>query len=334
MTDIQNPHDKFFKEAFARPEVARDFLSRRLPSEVLAQLDLNTLQLQKDNFVDPALQEHFTDLLYQVSFKNSLTGFIYLLFEHKSYNDRWTAFQLLRYMTRIWEQWHREQPDADLPLIIPMVIYQGRAKWAISPDFSALFTGPNAFKQYWPDFAFELTDLSTYNETDIKEELLLRVVLFTMRLINNKKLVPQLPEMFALIMRLMPRQTALEFLDTVLRYVAYASDSVSGDDLRQALRKALPDKGAVIMSTLVREWLEEGRERGIREGRQEGLQEGLQEGVLKTQQGAILEILRTRFGKLDEGAAAAIRQINDLDRLKELLRQAVLVPSLEEFKLN
>jgi hypothetical protein len=237
-------------------------------------------------------------------------------------------------MTRIWEQWHREQPDADLPLIIPMVIYQGRAKWAISPDFSALFTGPNAFKQYWPDFAFELTDLSTYNETDIKEELLLRVVLFTMRLINNKKLVPQLPEMFALIMRLMPRQTALEFLDTVLRYVAYASDSVSGDDLRQALRKALPDKGAVIMSTLVREWLEEGRERGIREGRQEGLQEGLQEGVLKTQQGAILEILRTRFGKLDEGAAAAIRQINDLDRLKELLRQAVLVPSLEEFKLN
>ncbi|MEI2607728.1 MAG: Rpn family recombination-promoting nuclease/putative transposase [Candidatus Promineifilaceae bacterium] len=334
MPDIQNPHDKFFKEAFARPEVVRDFLSRRLPPDVLAQVDLNTLQLQKDSFVDPALQEHFTDLLFQVNIHNHKLGFIYLLFEHKSYPDRWLAFQLLRYMMRIWEQAHRDQPDENLPIIIPLVIYQGRVKWTIASDFAFLFAGPESLKRYWPNFTFELTDLSRYNETDIKEELLLRVVLFTMRLINNKKLVPQLPEMFALIMRVMPRQTALEFLDTVLRYMAYASDSVSREDIRQALRKALPDKGDVIMGTLVREWLEEGRAKGLEEGRQEGRQEGLQEGLLQAQKRAVLAVLRTRFGEGGEDFAAALQPINDLDYLQQLLRQAVLVPSLGEFRVN
>ena len=330
MSDIQNPHDKFFKETFARPEVARDFLIHRLPPEVLNNLDLTSLQLQKDSFVDPALQEHFTDLLYQVALTNQKTGYIYLLFEHKSYPDRWTAFQLLRYMVHIWEQWHRERPDEPLPPVIPLVIYQGRVKWPFADKFAALFTGPESLRRYWPDFAFELTDLSEVDESEIKDELLLRAVLFTMRLINNRKLVPQLPEMFALILRVMSEQTALEFLDTVLRYVAYASDNVSGDELRWALRQALPDKGEAVMSTLVREWLEEGHERGM----QQGLQQGLQQGVRQGQQDALLDVLRTRFGWVDEAFAAAIRQINDPSRLKELLRQAVLVESLDDFPLN
>lgn len=330
MSEIFNPHDKFFKETFARPEVAREFLLHRLPVELLETLDLDTLQLQKDSFVDPTLQEHFTDLLYQVSFINQMTGYIYLLFEHKSYPDKWTAFQFLRYLVHIWEQWHREHPDEDLPLILPILIYQGRVKWPFADNFAALFSGPDSFRRYWPDFTFELTDLSEYDESQLKGELLLRVVLFTMRLIHNRKLVPQLPEMFALIMKMMPGQTAIEFLDMVLRYVAYASDNVTGEDLRGALRHALADKGEVVMSTLVREWLEEGMQKGLQKGRQEGRQEG----TLYGQQLAILEILRTRFGGDEGELAAAIQQINDPEHLKTLLRRAVLVESLESFHLN
>lgn len=84
------------------------------------------------------------------------------------------------------------------------------------------------------------------------------------------------------------------------------------------------------MGTLVREWLEEGREKGRQEGQQEGQLQGLRQG----QQKAILEILKTRFGQVDTEFAAALQQINDLDYLQKLLRQAVLVPSLEEFRLH
>jgi predicted transposase YdaD len=49
MTELSNPHDKFFKETFSRPEVIRSFLEEYLPGNVSAVLDLNSLELQKDS---------------------------------------------------------------------------------------------------------------------------------------------------------------------------------------------------------------------------------------------------------------------------------------------
>ena len=49
---IQNPHDKFFKETFSKVEVARDFIKNYLPESVLAVIDLETLEIQKDSFIN------------------------------------------------------------------------------------------------------------------------------------------------------------------------------------------------------------------------------------------------------------------------------------------
>lgn len=64
MSEISHPHDKFFKETFSRVEVARDFLNNYLPPSAIEDLDLNTMELQPDSFVDQDLQTHFSDLLY------------------------------------------------------------------------------------------------------------------------------------------------------------------------------------------------------------------------------------------------------------------------------
>ncbi|SKB01330.1 Rpn family recombination-promoting nuclease/putative transposase [Sporosarcina newyorkensis] len=39
--EIQNPHDKFFKESMGNAEVAKDFLANYLPKSVLQIIDLN-----------------------------------------------------------------------------------------------------------------------------------------------------------------------------------------------------------------------------------------------------------------------------------------------------
>ncbi|HUM71800.1 MAG TPA: Rpn family recombination-promoting nuclease/putative transposase, partial [Chloroflexota bacterium] len=59
MPDLTNPHDRFFKETFGRIEVARDFFAHYLPETVTAVLDLDTLELQSGNFIDPDLQEQW-----------------------------------------------------------------------------------------------------------------------------------------------------------------------------------------------------------------------------------------------------------------------------------
>ena len=99
---IVNPHDKFFKDVLSNKETAVDFLANFLPADVLQLLNLGTAEIRKDSFVDEELKEFFSDLLYEVKLAGR-TGYIYILFEHKSFPDRFTSFQILKYMVRIWE---------------------------------------------------------------------------------------------------------------------------------------------------------------------------------------------------------------------------------------
>jgi len=64
---VQNPHDKFFKETFSNVEVARDFMQNYLPEPILKIVDLQTLDIQKDSFIDENLKEVFSDMLFQAA---------------------------------------------------------------------------------------------------------------------------------------------------------------------------------------------------------------------------------------------------------------------------
>lgn len=61
---VENPHDKFFKETMSNVATAKDFLMNYLSESVLRVVDLNTLNPQKDSFINPDLEEYFSDLLF------------------------------------------------------------------------------------------------------------------------------------------------------------------------------------------------------------------------------------------------------------------------------
>ena len=117
---IQNPHDKFFKEMFGRTDVAKDFLNNYLPTEIKDIVDINTLEPQKDSFVNEELEEGFSDILFKSSINNK-EGYIYFLFEHKSYSSKDAAFQLLKYIINIWEAKLNKESVRELPVVIPML---------------------------------------------------------------------------------------------------------------------------------------------------------------------------------------------------------------------
>ena len=62
---IQNPHDKFFKETFGKVEVAKDFLNNYLPDSIMRIVEMDTLEPQKDSFINKELQEVFSDMLFR-----------------------------------------------------------------------------------------------------------------------------------------------------------------------------------------------------------------------------------------------------------------------------
>ena len=50
MAELTNPHDRFFKDALARPAATRDFLQYYLPPAVAELLDVSFAELVKDSF--------------------------------------------------------------------------------------------------------------------------------------------------------------------------------------------------------------------------------------------------------------------------------------------
>lgn len=98
---ITNPHDRLFRETWSNRETAADFLMNYLPAEILSVTDLESLEICKDSFIEEELKDYYSDILYRVAFDGE-EGYIYLLFEHKSYADRLIFLQLLEYMIRIW----------------------------------------------------------------------------------------------------------------------------------------------------------------------------------------------------------------------------------------
>ena len=101
MTEISNPHDRFFKDVLSRREAARDFVLYYLPADVAVLLDIESLVVSKDSFVDKELREHFSDIIYQVDLKQGDSAYIYLLFELKSYSEPLIALHLFYIYVKI-----------------------------------------------------------------------------------------------------------------------------------------------------------------------------------------------------------------------------------------
>ena len=83
----------------------------------------------------------------------------------------------------------------------------------------------------------------------------------------------------------------------------------------------------------------EGRQDGIQEGfksgevkgRREGRSEGLQEGSLAAGRQSVLEALDLRFGRIPDGLRDSIEAVADSEKLRVLLRAAIVSDSIESF---
>ena len=317
--DLNNPHDVYFREAFSRPELVRDFVENYLPAEISKLFNLDTLEQLPDSFIDNDLREHLSDILYQVQAWDERPTLFYFLFEHKSRPEQDTPFQLLRYMVLKWDKDLR-QGIAPRP-IIPIVLYHGRQQWHIPTDFGDLFPGPEPLRGYWPSFRYELRDLSHYSDAEIRGAALLQITLRMLKHIYDRNLVEQLPAIFSLFQALANSQTALEYLRITLRYLSVTSKDVQEQAIKRTIETLFTTtQGDEIMPTLAEQWIEQG------------LQQGLQRGILRAGRDSVLDLLNVRFGEVPAGIATKIESIQNADTLRQLLRRAATVATVADFR--
>ncbi|MCU0467399.1 MAG: Rpn family recombination-promoting nuclease/putative transposase [Arcicella sp.] len=164
--NITNVHDKFFKETFSRLEVVQNFIEETLPVEYKSKINLQNLVLSKDSFIDTSLEEHLADLVYKTTFEGQEV-LITLLFEHKSYIDSFPHWQLLRYMTNVWEleQKQKQKPS----LVISIIIHHGDSTWKKVPIQSYFGQLQASLLPFLPEFDYILVSLNDFSDKQITE---------------------------------------------------------------------------------------------------------------------------------------------------------------------
>jgi predicted transposase/invertase (TIGR01784 family) len=163
---IHQPHDKFIKLSFGEPKVAQEFFSEHLPPALLQVIDLTTLQLQKQTFIDEHFKNSEADIIYSVQIADNI-GYLYILCEHQSTVDSWIAFRLWNYRIRLMEVHCKKYPDQPLPLVYPLVIYTGQASWNAPLNIIELFGTQQTLAEEWFFKPFQLLDIHQLNDEDI-----------------------------------------------------------------------------------------------------------------------------------------------------------------------
>ncbi|EHQ90635.1 Rpn family recombination-promoting nuclease/putative transposase [Desulfosporosinus youngiae] len=275
MNLIHKPHDKFFKETLSDLRTTQDFLQNYLPQELLEFMDLETVTLHKDSFIEKELEETFSDLLFQTKI-NHKDSYLYLLFEHKSYPSPKVALQLLKYMLNIWELKTAGRPAAKLPVIIPLVVYHGQARWNSPLKLSGLIEDyeqlPLAVANCLPDFSYLLYNISAYSNADIKGSMKLQIFLKLLRDIFEEDygvFLKTLQESLRALDELEKQDKESEYFETFIRYIMNARNDLEFQTVYDLAKEISLERSEVLM-TIAEKLITEGMERGLEEGMEKG----------------------------------------------------------------
>jgi len=317
---VVNPHDNVIKTAYSNKENARSFLINYLPDKVLNLVDLNTLEISKDSFIEKELADYYSDILYKVNLTDGSQGFIYTLFEHKSYYDRFVHLQLLEYMVKIWRLYIKQQetkPDY-LPIVIPLLICHARKEWPEDTvRLTSLLSGPvDDLVGYIPDFGFELYDLHRFSDAEIKGNIISRMVLLLLKHIRDRDLKQKLPGIFALLKTLKEKETGREWLEVFIRYLVSArqEEDLSAKNIVEIAEQAISKETGEYVMTL----LEKLRKEGKQEARLEGLREGIELGLAVKFPGDINTVM------------AEVNKIDNPETLKEITKTIYTANDISE----
>ena len=270
MTKIRLKHDSIFKKSMENPIVAREFLETYLPEEIKSIVDIDSLKLEKESYIEDSLKNSMSDVLFSVKFNNR-KGYLYTLLEHQSKPDEMMGFRLFKYMLNICERHmalHKE--DRQLPLVYPVVLYNGKEKYNVSRDLWSMFQEKELAKKFWND-EHRVINLHEIPDEKIREKAWLGIMQFFLKHIFEKNLMGRWRQVSDLLPEIAKEDTGHEYIKAMLYYTLPNIEKEDKMELKELLTTKLDlDQGEKIMTSLAQGWFSEGEAKGRIEGKAEG----------------------------------------------------------------
>jgi len=294
-------HDRSFRLLFGQPRLMEDLIRRFIGrgEPWIDDLDFSTLERVSTAHVSEDLESRDGDVGWRVRFRDAPVA-IYVLVEFQSEPQRFMALRKSVYQGLFYQQLLKQgglTPDGLLPLVLSIVIYNGKARWLAPQELAELIHGIDGpLAAFIPRFWYFLLEMEACDEAELQGHNLV-----------------------ALLIRL-ERGRSREELERIIGDLVVALPGPDEGGVRRAfvvwIRRVLLagkaeeeipelvnlEEFRTMLLESVEEWSHEiearAEEKGLRRGREEGKEEGRRE--------SLLHLLEVKFGDLDDRTRAQV----------------------------
>jgi predicted transposase/invertase (TIGR01784 family) len=258
--NIKCPHDRFFRSMMTEPKVIKEFFAQNLPENIRNVINFDTIELQKESFIDDKLKLKIADILYSVEFINQ-PGSLYILVEHQSTPEKLMPFRILKYMVSIMEQHLNKTKTHQLPTIYPIIFYTGQKPYNYSLDLSNLWQNQKELKNCISFEPCKLIDLSKILDEKLRSYPIYGPFAYAMKHIYQKDFLPIL-KIIMNDLRSIEKQINSSYINRTLSYILEAGEMEEQCFINAVKTELLNTNCGVKIMTIAEQLVQKGKLEG------------------------------------------------------------------------
>ena len=310
-------HDAAFKNLHAFPLMAWGLMEIVLPRELFEELDFDTLERLPAEWIAPGLERRLGDTVWRVRRRGGGSLIVPVEFQRK--HNPLMPLRVAHYvvlMLRDLVRQGRLDPDGRLPLVWPVVLYNGLRPWRGPASMADLTPGGGA---EWPRFT--LVDMGRIRVEDLPRHnaAALQIEVHQGALARDADGV--LGRLSALLGGPAHSELRLAFAEWIWHSLApgLGPESPKVPRLKDRLRDIaelgeFEEMKSFMLKSMVDHWLEQGMARGV--------ERGVTEGVARAradERARLCRLVGRKFGgRAAERLSARIDGVTDPARLAEV----------------
>lgn len=264
-------HDTVFKLAMSEIRVAKEMIENNLPKDIVKCINLDSLSISNNSYIDHDLKKSHADILYKAKTKSGSETYIYFLWEHQSTYDKNIPLRMLKYTVNILQE-HLNAGHQKLPLVIPALVYNGvKTPYPGSCDICDSFDDPGMARLHMFK-PFSLFDLSSKNDEELQQAKWSALPNIILKHIRDRDITKVLEKTLELSIGYCLEHDGKLFIQNMLKCVIEYTNIPDSDAFRDQIQKASPEAGAEIM-TIYEQLINKGIDQGINQGVNKGMLE-------------------------------------------------------------
>ena len=282
MTITTKIHDKFFRQSMSDLRVAKDFFSIHLPVNIKEQVDLETLQLEKTNFITPRnfvtdeQEEKIVDMLYSARISGDI-GYFYVLAEHQSTPDKEMPLRVMRYMLEViayhldkQKEIKKNDADTHFPIVWPLLFYNGKTPYDLTTSFLGMYKRQHMIlAEKILTSPFQLVDLNEIEDKELRGHVWGRIMEVAM-MANLKKYSDRLEILAKLLTGLVKHVEGeiggYDYIEDAICYTSRVADMRNNEptEYLKTVSKELTENNRGKIMALADRLEEKGIEKGVK----------------------------------------------------------------------